>query len=243
MPFRTRHYGAIAEEKENSMFIGHYSVAFVLKKAVPKTPFWSLLAGVQFVDILFMVFVMTGVEHMRLVPGFTQSNPFDLYFMPYTHSLAAAFFWGIAAFCFFYVSVPAESASIKRNAALAVGLSVISHYFLDLPVHTPDLPVLFDSGPKLGFGLWNHLWLTVGIETAVTLVAFVYYLRGSSPGEGFAGKRGMILYGVFFLILILANPFAPTPDNVYAFAIQALFLYGLIAYLGHKLDSKREYPG
>ncbi|TGK36381.1 hypothetical protein EHQ12_05150 [Leptospira gomenensis] len=223
------------------MFIGHYSVAFVLKKAVPKTPFWFLLAGVQFVDILFMCFVMIGIEHMRLIPGFTQSNPFDLYYMPYTHSLAAAFFWGIAAFGLFYVWFPARSASVKRNTSLAVGFSVISHYFLDLPVHTPDLPLLFDSGPKLGFGLWNHLWLTIGIETAITLVAFVYYLRGSSSGEGFAGRWGMILYAFFFLVLIIANPFTPTPDNVYAFSIQALFLYGLIAYLGHKLDSMRKY--
>ncbi|RHX94333.1 hypothetical protein DLM76_09580 [Leptospira yasudae] len=223
------------------MFIGHYSVAFALKKTVPKTPLWSLLVGVQFVDFLFMIFIMIGVEHMRLIPGFTASNPFDLYFMPYTHSLAAAFLWASFAFVFFYFWKSSEDRNTRWKVALAVAISVMSHYFLDLPVHTPDLPVLSDSGTKLGFGLWNNLWLTVGIEAALTIVSFAYYFKGSKPGEGFAGKWGMLSLGGFFLLLILINPFAPVPDNIYAFAIQALFLYTLIAILGQKLDEKRIY--
>ncbi|TGM58298.1 hypothetical protein [Leptospira adleri] len=223
------------------MFIGHYSVAFVLKKTVPKTPFWSLLVGVQFVDFLFMIFVMLGIEHMRLIPGFTESNPFDLYYMPYTHSLIAGVLWSILVFCGFYFYTKAEDTTSKRKIAFAVALSVISHYLLDLPVHTPDLPILTDSGTKLGFGLWNNLWLTVGIEAALTVLSFAYYFRGSESGNGFSGKWGMQILAGFFLILIFINPFAPVPDSIYVFAVQALVLYALIAYLGHKMDSKRVY--
>ncbi|TGM21814.1 hypothetical protein EHQ90_01370, partial [Leptospira stimsonii] len=93
------------------MFIGHYSVAFVLKKTVPKTPFWSLLVGVQFVDFLFMIFIMLGIEHMRLVPGFTASNPFDLYFMPFTHSLVAGIVWSLLVFIGFYFYKKSEDTS------------------------------------------------------------------------------------------------------------------------------------
>ncbi|XDD51116.1 hypothetical protein AB3N59_04885 [Leptospira sp. WS92.C1] len=225
------------------MFIGHYSVAFALKKAVPQTPFWSLLAGVQFVDFLFMLFIMLGIEHMRLIPGFTASNPFDLYYMPYTHSLVAGILWSVFAFLIFYFLNPSKNKSVRWKIALAISISVISHFILDLPVHTPDLPVFFDSGIKLGFGMWNHLWLTVLIEALLTVISFVYYFRGSKSGEGISGKWGMILLGGFFLALIFINPFAPVPDNIYAFAIQALVLYTLICYLGHKLDAKRIYDG
>ncbi|PJZ31065.1 hypothetical protein [Leptospira kmetyi] len=223
------------------MFIGHYSVAFALKKAVPKTPFWSLLVGVQFVDFLFMIFIMIGIEHMRLVPGFTASNPFDLYYMPYTHSLVAGVLWSVFAFVLFYFLTNRESGAPRWKIPLAVALSVMSHYILDLPVHTPDLPVFTDAGTKLGFGLWNNLWLTVGIEVALTVLSFAYYLKGSKQGEGFAGKWGMTTLAGVFLLLILINPFAPVPENIYAFAIQALFLYTLIAIAGHKLDGKRIY--
>ncbi|MBM9577070.1 hypothetical protein JWG45_07870 [Leptospira sp. 201903070] len=223
------------------MFIGHYSVAFVLKKTVPKTPLWSLLVGVQLVDFLFMIFVVFGIEHMRLIPGFTASNPFDLYYMPYTHSLIAGIFWAIFAFLGFYFYFKSEIDSYRWKAPFAVFLSVLSHYFLDLPVHTPDLPIFGDSGTKLGFGLWNNLWLTVGIEAALTVSSFVYYLRGSKSGEGFSGRWGMPILGLIFLLLILINPFAPVPDNIYQFAIQALVLYSLIAFFGHRLDSKRVY--
>ncbi|AOP33226.1 hypothetical protein A0128_04800 [Leptospira tipperaryensis] len=223
------------------MFIGHYSVALVLKKTVPKTPFWSLLVGVQFVDFLFMVFIMLGIEHMRLVPGFTASNPFDLYYMPYTHSLVAGVLWALFTFLGFYFYLKSEIGSYRWKVALAVALSVLSHFILDLPVHTPDLPIFSDSGPKLGFGLWNNLWLTVGIEAALTVLSFVYYFSGSKNGEGFSGKWGMQILAGSFLLLIFINPFAPVPDNIYAFAIQALVLYTLIAYLGHRLDAKRIY--
>lgn len=57
---------------------------------------WVLLRGdlrsVLFVaalavDAIWGVFVLTGVEHARMVPGFTSSNSLDLYDMPYSHGL------------------------------------------------------------------------------------------------------------------------------------------------------------
>ena len=34
-----------------------------------------------------VVLVLLGIEKLRIVTGFTQANPLDLYYMPYTHSL------------------------------------------------------------------------------------------------------------------------------------------------------------
>jgi hypothetical protein len=42
--------------------------------------------------------ILLGVEKVRIVPGITATNPLDLYFMPYTHSLIAAVLWSLAAF-------------------------------------------------------------------------------------------------------------------------------------------------
>ncbi len=72
------------------MFIGHYGLAFAAKTAAPRLPLGVCFISVQLLDVLFSLFVFAGIERMRIVPGFTQYNPYDLVFMPYTHGLAGA---------------------------------------------------------------------------------------------------------------------------------------------------------
>src|SRR6185437_17032312 len=50
------------------MFIGHYGVSFALKRAVPRVSLGTLFLAVQFVDILWAVFILLGIEKARVVP-------------------------------------------------------------------------------------------------------------------------------------------------------------------------------
>ncbi|TGK06487.1 hypothetical protein EHO60_15775 [Leptospira fletcheri] len=224
------------------MFIGHYSVSFALKKAEPETPLWTTLVGVQFVDILFMTFILFGWEKVRFVPGLTETNPYELYFMPYTHSLAATIGWSIFVFfAFKYVILrnkPYEEKT-KNRISLGIGLSVFSHYFADLAMHTPDLPIFLDSGPKVGLGLWHYKWLSIFFESALTILGLVLYFRATSPGKDFAGKYGMQIFAVFLIVLAVLTPFLPPPQSIPEFSFEALFGYLLIATLGGWLDTKR----
>ncbi|EQA37417.1 putative membrane protein [Leptospira inadai serovar Lyme str. 10] len=224
------------------MFIGHYSVSFALKKAEPKTPLWTTLVGVQFVDILFMIFILFGIEGVRFVPGFTEMNNFDLFFMPYTHSLVAGILWGILIFFLSkYVllkSKPYDSKT-KTKISFLIGISVLSHYFADLLMHTPDLPIFWDPGPKIGFGLWKNRVLSITLEIIVTLVGLILYFRATKPGSTFAGKYGMQFFAAFLILLAIVTPFFPPPTSVPDFSAQALFGYIVIAALGGWLDTKR----
>src|SRR6266436_484221 len=101
------------------MFVGHYGVSFAAKKAEPGVPLWVLFIAVQLLDVLWAPFVLLGIEKVRIVPGITASNPLDLYYMPYTHSLIGALIWSGAAF-FIYKLVQGTRAS--NSAALIVGL-------------------------------------------------------------------------------------------------------------------------
>src|SRR5260370_5127962 len=56
------------------MFIGHYGVSFAAKRFTPRTSLGVLVLAVQLLDVLFAVFVLAGVEKMRIVPGFTEYN-------------------------------------------------------------------------------------------------------------------------------------------------------------------------
>ncbi|MGH8003980.1 MAG: hypothetical protein ACRECJ_04585, partial [Limisphaerales bacterium] len=59
------------------MFIGHYGVALGLKKADKSISLGLLFLAVQAVDILWTVFVLLGIERVKIVPGITAANPLD----------------------------------------------------------------------------------------------------------------------------------------------------------------------
>src|SRR5436309_6155686 len=123
------------------MFVGHYGISFAAKRLDKTIPLWVLFLAVQLLDLGWGVLVPLGVEKVRIVPGITASNPLDLYYMPYTHSLIAAVLWSLAAGAAYrYLARP-----VSRHAALFVGLAVFSHWVLDFIVHRPDLPLYENS--------------------------------------------------------------------------------------------------
>jgi len=105
------------------MFVGHYGVSFAIKRASPTTSLGTLFLAVQLLDVLFSVFLLVGLEKLRVVPGFTQYNPYDLYYMPYTHSLAGAAAWAMVA------TGLAFAAGAKAGAPW-IGADVFSHFLL-----------------------------------------------------------------------------------------------------------------
>src|SRR6266849_7703445 len=120
------------------MFVGHYGPSFAANALKQSIPLWILFIAVQWVDVMWSVFMLLGIEKVRIVPGITASNPLDLYYMPYTHSLLAALLWSAGAFLAYRLLGPRRGGPM---AAVVVGLAVLSHWLLDLLVHRPDLPL------------------------------------------------------------------------------------------------------
>ena len=211
------------------MFIGHYGVSLAAKRYSPRSSLLALFLAVQFLDVLFAVFVLAGVEKMRIIPGFTAYNPYDLYWMPYSHSLAGAFGWSVLAAAASWL-VARRLPTVRRAVAAAVlGVAVFSHFLLDVPMHTPDLPLAFGAGsPKIGLGLWNHRFVAVAAELAVLAAGGFLYLNASRPvSRAFAIASGV--FGVVLVALTLATPFMPAPPSARAFAVQALASYLVLA--------------
>ena len=86
----------------------------------PVIPLWILFVAVQLVDIVWAFLVLLGIEKVRIIPGFTATNPFDLYYMPFTHSLPGAIFWSVGAAVVYRAVAPAQ----KWTAAAIVGGAV-----------------------------------------------------------------------------------------------------------------------
>lgn len=176
----------------------------------------------------------------RLVPRFTQTNPLDLYYMPYTHSLPAALLWPIGAGLLVFAVGKTRWGSAARRVAVAVALVVASHWVLDRLMHKPDLG-LWGDHYKVGLGLWDYLWPALGLEMACFAGA-AWYLRGDAKVWQAAGGKGLGIFLGVMVLIHLGNLFGPHPPSVDALVIAALAGYLIFAAVAAWLE-KRGSPG
>jgi hypothetical protein len=218
------------------MFVGHYGVAFGAKPHTPVLPLWVYFIAVQWLDVVWSILVLCGVKKLHIIPGFTQANPYDLYYMPYTHGLPGAIVLSLALGAI----VAATVARQRGKAFLVVSAAAFSHWILDLIVHVPDLP-LYDNTDKVGFGLWRHVALSFPLELIVLLAGTWRYARALPP----AGRRGHIALRGFVVLLVLLQVYAnfgPPPPSETAMAIMALGLYVVLAVFAAVLERVRALP-
>jgi hypothetical protein len=208
------------------MLVGHYSASFAGRAVKRTIPLWVLFVAVQWLDFVWSILVLLGIEKVRIVPGFMAASPLDLYYMPYTHSLAGAL--GLS------ILLGIASQLVWKNSAMIVGLAVFSHWILDLLVHSPDLSI-YDSH-KLGFGLWNYFWPEFVLEIALLLVTILWYLRGvNSP---VTKRRAWILFAILIGFQCI-DKFGPPPAGTAQIAGSALVAYTVLAILAAWVDRER----
>ena len=200
------------------MFIGHYAIGFLARRWEGRLPLWILLLAVQFVDVLWAVFVLLGIEHLRIVPGATGPQRMDLYYMPYTHSLLSTLVWFGVAFVGYRFAVRAAD----NRSAVVVAVAVASHWFLDLIVHLGDLP-LYDDAHKQGLALWSFPIPAFVLEVSLLGLGLVFYLRRKDAAPRLAWTV------VFCLVMVLAHTaltFGPaiTSPNVAAGGLLGVFV-------------------
>src|SRR5256885_11775842 len=145
------------------MFLGHYGAALAAKRIAPRTSLGTLVLAAQLLDELWPIFLVAGIEHVRIVPGLMAANPLDFTYYPFSHSLVTAIGWSVLLGLSYYAM------RRDRRSALIVGALVLSHWLLDVPMHRPDLPLWPGSSVRIGLGAWRSIPLTIVLELAVFL--------------------------------------------------------------------------
>ncbi|MHB8530390.1 MAG: hypothetical protein ACYC8V_12900 [Caulobacteraceae bacterium] len=146
------------------MFVGHYAAALAAKTVEPRAPLWTYVGACQLMDIGWSGLLMAGVEKARADPALPGSA-LDLYYMPFTHSLPGSVVLSLAA------ALAARTLlRLPWRAGVFIGLTVFSHWLLDLLVHRPDLELWF-GGPKVGFSWWNYPLPEMALEMGLVAVA------------------------------------------------------------------------
>jgi membrane-bound metal-dependent hydrolase YbcI (DUF457 family) len=199
------------------MFLGHYGIAFAAKRAAPRTSLGALTFAAQFLDELWPILLLAGVEQVRIVPGLMAASPLEFTSYPYSHSLLMALVWAVLIGAIYFAS--------RRygRGAWIVALLVVSHWVLDVPMHAKDLPITPWSDTKLGWGLWNSLPATHIIEFAIYAIGIAIYLRATRARDKI-GVWGLWAYIVVLAAIFLGSNGAPPPSER-ALALTTLFIW------------------
>jgi len=202
------------------VFVGHYGAAFAIKRVDPSIPLWVLFLAVQLLDVFWAPFILLGIEKVRIVPGITASNPLDLYYMPYTHSLLAAVLWSAGGAVVYGL---VTRTPLARQTAFWIAVAIFSHWVFDLVVHRPDLP-LYDNTAKVGLGLWNLPGPAFALEATLLFGGMWLYL-GRAPVR----RVPVALFGLVMLAIQAYVFFGPPPASDRAAALTALSAYAVFA--------------
>ena len=57
------------------MFIGHFGTAFAAKKIAPKLSLGTMFMAAQFIDLLWPLLLLLGIEKVAIDPGNTAVTP------------------------------------------------------------------------------------------------------------------------------------------------------------------------
>jgi membrane-bound metal-dependent hydrolase YbcI (DUF457 family) len=216
------------------MFIGHFGLSFAAKKVAPKVSLATLFIATQFVDILWPFLLVFGIEKVAVTPGYTKTNAFEFLHYPYTHSLLMGFVWGAVVGLSYWL--------FKKDTrgAIVVGICVLSHWLLDVIVHVADLPLSPFIEYKVGFGLWNHVVITLLLETIIFL-AGAYIYGNFTNAKNKIGKYGLWSLVILLILVTVSNTFGPPPPNsVMILFYSFIILMVIIVSLAYWVDKNRE---
>ena len=197
------------------MFIGHFGVALAAKRATPRVNLGTLFLAAQLADTLWPLFLLLGIEEVRISPGITKATPLDFYFYPFSHSLAMLTFWGLG-----FAALHFLAKHYGRTALLLGGL-VVSHWFLDVLVHRPDMPLVPGFGPRYGLGLWNSIPITMALEIGLFVIGIYFYFSSTRARDAIGSFAVPVLLTILS-IGWLGALFGPPPPSVRALVISSL---------------------
>ena len=213
------------------MFLAHFGVALGLKRRVPTVSLGALFLAAQFVDLLWPIFLMVGLEQVEIAPGITRVTPLRFVHYPISHSLLAVLGWSVTFAAVYWL--------IRRhiNGAVVCGIAVLSHWLLDLISHRPDLPLLPGGHTLVGLGLWNSLVGTLSVELSIFALGSWLYIRCTRPRDRI-GSLGLWALLGFLLFIFAGNLLGPPPNNVTAIAWVGQAQWILIVW-GYLVDRHR----
>jgi hypothetical protein len=215
------------------VFIGHFALAFAVKKVEPRVSLATMFLAAQLADTIWPILLIAGVERATISPGATAVTPlrFDSY--PWSHSLLMLIVYGVVFGAIHY------RARRQVRAALLLGLLVVSHWILDYVTHAPDMPLSPWTSGTYGLGLWNSVAATVAVEVVMFAVGLSLALS-ATRGRDRIGRWGLAAFVAFLILVFIANLYSPPPPSMQVVGWMSLVLPCVLLPIVAWIDRHRE---
>ena len=192
------------------MFVGHLAVALGVKGAEPRVPLGAAVAAAFGLDLLWPIFLLLGLESVRIHVGDTAFTNLAFESYPWSHSLLIVVGWSALA------GYLGRLAYGSWRVGALLGALVSSHWVLDFIMHRPDLP-LWPGGPVAGLGLWNSIAAAIVVEGALLAGGLWFYARASSARDRI-GRWALVGLVAFTGVIWITQPWSPPPPSAQAVA-------------------------
>lgn len=197
------------------MFVGHLSLALIAKRAEPRVSLGWYVAAVTALDLLWPIFLLAGLEQVRVAPGAMAFTPLVFESYPWSHSLVMAVAWGLL------LAGLARGAGVTPRAVRLLPWLVVSHWILDFITHAPDLALAPGLAPRFGLGLWNSLTGTYIVEGGLWLAGIAVFLT-VQPRLSRTGRIAFWSMTAITTAMWASGPFGPLPPDARSLAWFAL---------------------
>lgn len=201
------------------MFVGHLALAFASKRLDATPSLGWYVTAVVALDLLWPLFLLLGIEHVRVAVGATAFTPLVFESYPWSHSLLMSALWGAL------LAGIARWRGLKPRTARLLVLLVMSHWLLDFVTHAPDMPLWPGGSPRLGLGLWNSIAGTIAVEGALWVAGIWLYL-GPRRATRWTGPVALWSFVVVTTVMWISGPWAPPPPTE-----RAMGWFGLIGWI------------
>lgn len=213
------------------MFIGHYALGFSGKRIDKGLSLGTMFLAVQWLDLVWPVLVLAGIEKVSIDPGNTVLTPLNFESYPWSHSMLMAIGWGILFAILYFVRTK------NHRGSLLLFFLVFSHWLLDFVTHRPDLQLTPFADTRVGLGLWNYKWVEVVTETVLFIAGILIYNR-LTMGKNKTGQWTLWSLVFFLVVIHFMNVFGPPPPSVDMVAWAGLSQWLLVAW-GYWIDNNR----
>jgi hypothetical protein len=218
------------------MFLGHFAVGFASKRIAPESSLGVLLAASQFLDLLWPVFLLLGLERVEVRSSPNPLTVLNFSAYPWSHSLVMSVVWGALFACGYYL------VTRYTRGAMVIGLAVVSHWVLDAASHLPDIPLSPWGYERVGLGLWRSVPATLIVELSLLAIGAGLYRRGTRARD----RIGQYAWWGLLLLLVvsyLASLAGPPPPSVRAITWTGIAGAAVILGLAVWADRHRETLG
>ena len=191
-----------------------------------------MILAAMLADFLWCVFMLAGIEEVRIGSGMGAANYFQPINIALSHSLVMLVVWGAlfggAHFLW------------RRNtrAALLLFFLVVLHWPLDVVAHNPDLALAPGLNRHFGFGLWSSIPATIVVEGGLWLIGIILFVRTTRA-------KSRLAFFVFWPVVLLLtllwynNIAGPPPPNPRTVPIASFIYFSLVVAWAYWMNRLR----